>query len=139
MISVNHGPEDPFARIPVPLAFQRATASPSRRANESNVVLRQVTTAPTSSSSGLQTDSAPPNCGQVQCHSTTTNLEGYAFDTLDAAKKSLNRLAGTTLANSELVEVLHADGDKRMPPDSPLADEDIALVEAWIEAGRPGL
>jgi len=80
-----------------------------------------------------------PNCGQVQCHSTTTNLEGYAFDTLDAAKKSLNRLAGTTLANSELVEVLHADGDKRMPPDSPLADEDIALVEAWIEAGRPGL
>ncbi len=80
-----------------------------------------------------------PNCGQVQCHSTTTNLEGYAFDTLAAAKKSLKRLVGATVAQSELVEVLHADGDERMPPDSPLAEEDIALIEAWIAAGAPGL
>lgn len=80
-----------------------------------------------------------PNCGQVQCHSTSTKLEGYAFDTLDAAKDALRQLVGTSTANSELVEVLHADGEKRMPPDSPLADEDIALVEAWIDAGAPGL
>lgn len=80
-----------------------------------------------------------PNCGQVQCHSTTTRLEGYAFDTLAAAKESLRDLVGSTVNNSELVEVLHADGEERMPPDSPLADEDIALIEAWIAAGAPGL
>lgn len=80
-----------------------------------------------------------PSCGQVQCHSTTTKTEGYAFDTLDAAKASLRELVGTTSANSELVEVLHADGEERMPPDSPLAEEDIALIEAWIDAGAPGL
>ena len=80
-----------------------------------------------------------PTCGQVQCHSTTTRLEGYAFDTLAAAKESLRDLVGSTVNNSELVEVLHADGEERMPPDSPLADEDIALIEAWIAAGAPGL
>jgi hypothetical protein len=80
-----------------------------------------------------------PSCGQVQCHSTTTKTEGYAFDTLEAAKTSLRELVGTSTSNSELVEVLHADGEERMPPDSPLADEDIALIEAWIDAGAPGL
>lgn len=79
-----------------------------------------------------------PSCGQVQCHSTTTNLEGLAFDTLAAAKKSLTEL-GVTRANNELIEVLHGEGDERMPPDAPLADEDIALIEAWIAAGAPGL
>lgn len=80
-----------------------------------------------------------PSCGQVQCHSTTTNLEGYAFDTLAAAKKSLARLVSRTGGQSELLEVLEASGDERMPPDAPLADEDVALIQAWIDAGAPGL
>lgn len=79
-----------------------------------------------------------PSCGQVQCHSTTTNLEGYAFDTFDAAKDSLRDLVGPTAAQSELVDVLHSDS-KRMPPDSPLAEEDIVLIETWIDSGAQGL
>ncbi len=79
-----------------------------------------------------------PSCGQVQCHSTTTNLQGYAFDTLDAAKDSLRGLVATTAADSELVEVMRSDSG-RMPPDSPLAEEDIVLIETWIDSGAQGL
>ncbi|MEO6773482.1 MAG: hypothetical protein ABI467_10745 [Kofleriaceae bacterium] len=81
-----------------------------------------------------------PSCGQVQCHSTTTNQSGYAFDTLAAAKVSLRSLVGTGGGDRHsLLEVLTSTGDKRMPPDAPLDDDDIALVEAWIHAGAQGL
>lgn len=80
-----------------------------------------------------------PTCGQVQCHSSSTHLEGYAFDTLAEAKVALKRLVSTTGRRSKLIEVLSADGEERMPPDAPLADEDIALIQAWVDAGAPGL
>jgi hypothetical protein len=81
-----------------------------------------------------------PTCGQVQCHSTSTHLQGYAFDTLAEARTSLAKIVKPGDPDrSKLVDVLHETGDKRMPPDSPLNDEDIALIEAWINAGAPGL
>jgi len=80
-----------------------------------------------------------PTCGQVQCHSTATHLQGYAFDTLDAARMAMKRLVSTTGGRSKLLTVLTADGEERMPPDAPLAEEDIALIQAWIDAGAPGL
>lgn len=80
-----------------------------------------------------------PSCGQVQCHSSTSNIQGYAFDTLDGARAALRRLAGATASQSKIVEVMRASGGERMPPDAPLAEEDIQLVEAWIDAGSPGL
>lgn len=80
-----------------------------------------------------------PTCGQVQCHSSTTKLEGLAFDTLEGAKESLRDLVGVGGTRDELIGVLTADGEERMPPDSPLAEQDIALIEAWIANGAPGL
>lgn len=80
-----------------------------------------------------------PTCGQVQCHSATSKIEGLAFDTLDGARASLRRLVGSSAADSELIEVLREDGAGRMPPDSPLAEEDIQLIETWIDQGAPGL
>jgi len=82
-----------------------------------------------------------PSCGQVQCHSSSTNLEGYAFDTLDGSRTALRKLVGVggTNPNNELIEVLTADGDKRMPADTPMDEKDIALIEAWIADGAPGL
>jgi hypothetical protein len=79
-----------------------------------------------------------PTCGQVQCHSTTSKIQGYAFDTFDAARDSLRSLVNPG-GNSLLLHVLRADGGERMPPDSPLNDEDIALIEQWIDDGAPGL
>ncbi|CAN5871968.1 hypothetical protein BH11MYX2_BH11MYX2_08620 [soil metagenome] len=80
-----------------------------------------------------------PTCGQVQCHSTTTRTAGYAFDTLAASKKALLELTQDTAARSKLIEVMRESGGSRMPPDSPLAEEDITLIETWIDAGRKGL
>ena len=72
-----------------------------------------------------------PMCGQVQCHSTTTKIEGLAFDTLDAAR--------TSLREQGVGEILEVILDKEMPPDQPMADEDVELLERWIDANTPGL
>lgn len=84
-----------------------------------------------------------PTCGQVQCHSTVTQTEGLAFDTLDAARESLDDLGvrpgvGRDLLDSDLWEVMAGDGEP-MPPDSPLADADLDLVRRWLVADAPGL
>lgn len=81
-----------------------------------------------------------PSCGQVQCHSSSTNLEGYAFDTLEGSRQALRKLVGVGgRPNSELMEVLTADGDERMPADTPMDEKDIALIQEWIDDGAPGL
>ena len=80
-----------------------------------------------------------PTCGQVQCHSSSTKIQGYAFDTLAGAKEALRDLVGPGGMRQELMTVLTADGDKRMPADAPLDEKDIALIQAWIDDGAPGL
>lgn len=72
----------------------------------------------------------------MQCHSTTTRLEGLAFDTLDDAKASLRTLRVGANRGGELLEVIES---YEMPPDSPMFDNDIALIQAWIAAGAQGL
>lgn len=73
-----------------------------------------------------------PTCGQVQCHSTSTHTEGYALDTLEAARSSMSG-AGD---RRKLLEEME---DGSMPPDAPLDERDLALFKAWIDAGAPGL
>lgn len=80
-----------------------------------------------------------PTCGQVQCHSTTTRLEGLAFDTLESARDSLRRLGVRAGRGGELLEVIEEDGEEKMPPDMPMFEQDIALIRKWIAAGAPGL
>jgi hypothetical protein len=84
-----------------------------------------------------------PSCGQVQCHSTATNLKGYAFDTLAGSRAALQQLVGPGggggRRRNNLIQVLTSTGGKRMPPDAPLAAQDIELVQAWLDAGNPGL
>ena len=79
-----------------------------------------------------------PTCGQVQCHSTTSEVDGYAFDTLAAAKVSLKMLVPGDGRRS-LMKALTDTGGDRMPPDSPLDDADITLIETWIGSGAQGL
>lgn len=78
-----------------------------------------------------------PACGTVACHSSTTNAKGYAFDTLDGARASLRLLvrAGEP-AQSRLIDVITS---RQMPPDAPMADQDVALIEQWIASGAEGL
>ena len=77
-----------------------------------------------------------PACGAVQCHSTTTRLEGLAFDTLGAAKASLRDLGVRAGRGGELIEVID---EQQMPPDSPMFENDIALIKKWIANGATGL
>lgn len=89
-----------------------------------------------------------PSCGQVQCHSSSTMREkDYEFDTVEGAREALGTnglkvneavARGLPLEN-DLMNVINADGLDRMPPDSPLADEDIVLIESWLVAGAPGV
>jgi len=78
-----------------------------------------------------------PACGAPQCHSTSTNQSGYAFDTLAAAKVSLRQLVGGRGENS-LIGVITGTG-KQMPPDAPLDPEDIKLIQTWVDMGAKGL
>jgi hypothetical protein len=87
----------------------------------------------------IATEILAPTCGQVQCHSTTTLQSGYAFDTLAAAKLALKPLTTPGGSKFSLLDVLTTTGGKRMPPDSPLDDADIKLIETWIDNGAKGL
>src|SRR5688572_15529629 len=82
-----------------------------------------------------------PSCGQVQCHSKTTEINGYAFDTLESSRAALMKLnvRMNPLANN-LINVLEGQGGlEQMPFDSPMAEPDRALIDAWLTAGAPGL
>jgi hypothetical protein len=78
-----------------------------------------------------------PACATVACHSSSTNARGFAFDTLDASRQALRSLviAGNA-RGSQLIDVLKRN---KMPPDEPMADQDVALLEAWINNGAQGL
>jgi hypothetical protein len=71
-----------------------------------------------------------PSCGQVQCHSSTTATQGFAFDTIEGAKKALN---------DELGEIQDVIEEGSMPPDNVWSDVDRAYWDKWLAAGKPGL
>lgn len=80
-----------------------------------------------------------PSCALVACHSISTRVNGYAFDTLDASREAMHALVTPGQPErSELYTILLST-QKIMPPDAPMADEDIALIRSWILAGAPGL
>jgi hypothetical protein len=77
-------------------------------------------------------------------------VSGLDFSTTESGYRSLTALtlptpqyAGKSRAlvqagnpdQSRLVRLLRADGAERMPPDRPLAEGDIRLVEQWILEG----
>jgi hypothetical protein len=77
-----------------------------------------------------------PSCGNGGCHSSASATEGYSFGTLDEANEALQVLVDPGNPNrSRLLSVLRSTGDDRMPLDAPLPDDDIALIEAWIQGG----
>lgn len=77
-----------------------------------------------------------PSCGRAACHSSATATEGYVFDNLAGANRAFAELVDPGNTASRLLTVLRQD-EERMPPDAPLADDDIALIEKWIVGGAP--
>lgn len=81
-----------------------------------------------------------PSCSQATCHSSYRNERGYAFDTVKAAKKSIESgLAVPGDAESSLLYTVLTRSVKRMPYDAPMPDKDIALIQKWLDDGAPGV
>jgi hypothetical protein len=93
-----------------------------------------------------------PSCTTIGCHNTFTQTYGFRFDTLSGTYAYLTGTVchpgeppGTPPGNfvrpgqpdrSKLVHLLRAqDVPRRMPPDRPLPEADIELVEQWILEG----
>jgi hypothetical protein len=95
-----------------------------------------------------------PNCATSSCHSRGAAVAGLDLSSAEAGYQSLfnQRLApnGVNLmrpnvvrrlitagspTESRVVNMLRAYGASRMPPDRPLAEADIGLIEEWILAG----
>jgi hypothetical protein len=91
-----------------------------------------------------------PNCATASCHDRLAAVSGLDFSTPQAGYRSLTGLTLPTAqyagksrelvqkgnpAQSHLIRMLRADGVDRMPPDRPLAEADIRLIERWILDG----
>jgi len=76
-----------------------------------------------------------PNCAQDVCHSSYSRTKGYAFDTVAAAKQSLQipGLVNPDEPDSSLLYTVLIRQVKRMPYDAPLPQKDIDLILRWIE------
>jgi hypothetical protein len=91
------------------------------------------------------------NCATSSCHGPTAAVAGLDLST---AEKGWNGLLRQKLPEREkgyeanrpmvipfnpdqsrVVNMLRARGANRMPPDRPLAEADIVLIESWILAG----
>ncbi len=81
-----------------------------------------------------------PNCATTACHSQFTGAGGLRMHDEVAGWCSLvspGFVRPGDVESSMLVYLLRADETWRMPPDLPLPEADIELVEAWIAAGAP--
>ncbi len=95
-----------------------------------------------------------PNCATSSCHSKAVAVAGLDFSTADDGYKGLMKqmlpsvnpddgrdmikrqlLLPGNPDQSRLVNMLRARGTWRMPPDRPLPEADIELIENWILTG----
>jgi hypothetical protein len=94
-----------------------------------------------------------PNCATASCHSRGAATAGLDLSSSEAGYESLFTQKLAPSANpmrqnvarrlvtpgspteSRVVNMLRAYGASRMPPDRPLAEADIALIEEWILSG----
>jgi hypothetical protein len=96
-----------------------------------------------------------PNCATSSCHSEGAAVAGLDLSTAENAyatlmQQKLPQVEGARMdrdtlprqliikgnpAQSRVVNMLRAYGANRMPPDRPLAEADIQLIEQWILLG----
>ncbi len=93
-----------------------------------------------------------PSCADAECHSAFARQNGYAFDTVEDARLSIQFDTDLLISPAENSD-LHPDGSltlinnltiaqpgaDRMPYDSPLPNEDITLIQRWLQANGPGI
>ena len=88
-----------------------------------------------------------PNCATSSCHSSKAQAGDVVLETPESAYETLigkttaegvNLVTPGSPNGSALKYLLRAEETVRMPPDQPLPDKDIELIEAWIlDDARP--
>lgn len=84
-----------------------------------------------------------PSCATVSCHSAITRRGGVDLSTREIGYQTLVKNSGGMTfyvypsypQYSTIVTLMNAQGSIRMPPDNPLPQADIQLIETWIAAG----
>jgi len=95
-----------------------------------------------------------PSCATANCHSALAQRASVDLSTREAGYRSLVDRhfviardsvlgdAGTPVLTdderverSQVINLMHAQGNLRMPPDMPLPETDIQLVASWIRNG----
>jgi hypothetical protein len=79
-----------------------------------------------------------PSCATASCHSKVAQRAGVILTPRDTAYNTLltrQFVFPNNVADSELVHLIRAEGSQRMPPDFPLPEADIELIESWIMQG----
>ena len=78
-----------------------------------------------------------PSCSTASCHSSLTAQAGIVLedrrDAFDILTEQQLVVPGDM--NSSLLLLLRGEGGPRMPPDAPIPDADIDLIEEWIIVG----
>ena len=86
-----------------------------------------------------------PSCATVNCHSAITHQGAVDLSSREVGYQTLVENAGGKSfyvyayhpEASPVVNLMNAEGSIRMPPDNPLPQADIQLIEAWISDGAP--
>jgi hypothetical protein len=79
-----------------------------------------------------------PNCATANCHSNLAQSSGVQLDRINRGYDALISryfvIPGHP-EDSSLMLLLNGRGSRRMPPDFPLAQQDIDLIAQWITNG----
>lgn len=114
--------------------------------------LRMAAVATLLAACGSETDDRPvtwsyisaaiitPNCATASCHSRHTATGGLQLEGASESYVILTGYGGNYVfpgypERSKLVYLLRGKDTWRMPPDQPLPEADIELIERWILAG----
>jgi hypothetical protein len=80
-----------------------------------------------------------PSCATVNCHSAVAQRAGVDLHDRSSGYTSLVSRGfvqpGDQTHSSAVLYLMNAQGSIRMPPDVPLPEADIALIDKWIMAG----
>jgi hypothetical protein len=82
-----------------------------------------------------------PTCATVNCHSAVAQRAGIDLHDRATGFTSLTTHGFATLndpadpKSAPVLYLMRAQGSIRMPPDVPLPDADITLIQTWIAAG----
>jgi hypothetical protein len=76
-----------------------------------------------------------PSCGTVSCHSTAAKTEDLVLDTIEGVQEAIDDELIVPGRPELSTVLLYMKGiDEQMPPEGPLPDKNIELVERWIES-----